>query len=1295
MRSTFTKMLCVALLLSATTSAFAQGSSSSLSGSVVDAGGGVIPGATVVVKNNATAVSQTVVTNSTGAFALPALAVGTYTVTVSLTGFKTAVINDVRLVSATPAQVTAKLEVGTLSETVEVTAGADLVQTQSATVTSTIKMEQLSELPLVSRNTLYAVAFLPGVETGGGPRAATINGLPQNTINITIDGISTGNPLQSTDGFFSMVTPRLDAVEEITVTGAVPGSGGGQGSTQVSFVTRAGTNSYESSIYEYMRRPYLNSNAYFNKVNGLARNEVIVDQYGGRVGGPIQIPGIVDGRGKAFFFFNFEHQHQPNSATRTRTILNPQARQGDFTYLVSGATQTRNIMAIAAANGQTSTFDPTIAALLDAMRASTSITGVVNTPANAFNTQSFVYQATTAGDQYAPTSRIDFNLTTNHRLTGSYWWQRFKSNPDLLNNADPQFPGFPNFGTQNSYRTTGAIALRSTLGSNLVNEARAGWQWSPNEFFTNVTADMFANQGGFNLDIPTVSDVTSVAAPAPRNTTNINFENTLNWLRGSHSYSMGGGYVTIYNLSLAQTVVPSATVSFNTANDPSNGMFNTTNFPGASGTQLTEARNLYALLTGRVTSIGGTGRLDANTGKYVYNGDLKQRAKMSSIYGFAQDTWKLKPNFTVNLGLRYEVQLPWTPITDTYSRSNLASICGISGLGDGVGGRGCNIFQPSLTPAAPGALSQYTRFAPGDKGFETDWNNLAPNVGFAWQPRKDSGLLRAILGDPDQATIRAGYGWSFNLERIDRYTFGNNPGGTTNATRNVANGNLIEPGGSWPLLLRETNRLGPPPVCTTTVSAACMAGAISYPITATSANSVNIFDADIQTPHVESWSIGFQRSLDRNTAVEVRYLGNRNKDAWTAENWNERVMFENGFMNEFQSAMANLKSHVQAGCSAAAGNPVGPCSYAYRGAGTGTSPLPTYLAYFLGRADASNAAAYTGANWTNTAYTGDLSPLNPNPNSTAGDLAGDATFRTNALTAGLAQNFWTMNPNIGGANVTRSLTGDKYNALQLEIRRRLSNGLLVQASYSYSAKKTMTTPTLRRDRFFVDSLTNNNPHSFKMNWVYEIPVGRGRRFGPNMHAVLNGILGGWQYSGTGIVRTTLFNAGSVDLVGMSQQEAQGLFKIRIERSAEGTTTVFSMPQDVIDNTRRAFNTDPTAPSGYGADGAPSGRYFAPSSEPGCIAVYAGDCGAPTQLLFRGPAFVRFDMRIKKSFALVGKTKAEFDIEVLNVFNNINFNHAMNPGGGTGIFQVTSSYTDINTTFDPGGRLGQMVFRVTF
>ena len=790
--------LLALLLACASTPAFAQGSStSSLSGSVVDADGGAIPGATVIVKNNATGVVIEAVSNSSGQFSFPGLNAGTYTVTVSLAGFKTFVANEVRLVSSTPASITAKLEIGALSETIEVKAASELVQTQSSTVASTLTTEQLTELPLVSRNALYSLAMLPGVSSGSSNlRNSVINGLPNNTVNITIDGIGTGNQLQSGDGFFSMVTPRMDAVEEVTVTGAVPGVGAGAGSVQVAFTTRSGSNQFDTSTYLYWRNPKFNTNYYFNEVNNLPKNNVKLYTYGGRVGGPIVLPGF-DGRGKAFFFLNFEHQYQPSSATRTRTILKDSAAAGIFTYdqVVAGVTTQRtvNLLQLAAANGQTTATDPTIMSMLALIKAATGTTGTINQTTNR-NVDQYVFQSGGKGNQYAPTGRLDYNITDKHRLTGTYYWQRFKSNPDLLNNVDNTFPGMPNVGQQNSYRTTGSLGLRSTLTSNMVNEFKGGWQWSPNDFFSNVTKDTFDNQGGYSLGMPQngntalITGLTATNNPQPRNTTTWSVSDDLSWLRGSHSFTFGGSFSGVHNRQQSYNLVPTVNIGLDTTNDPAAAMFTTANFPGATTGNLTDARNLYALLTGRVTSINGTARLNASTGKYVYLGDLTQKAKAYAAAAYLADSWRVTPTLTINAGVRWDVQLPFVPVTPTYSTTTMEDMCGISGLGSGPDGRQCNMFKPGTVTGK--AVPTYTQYKPGDEAYKTNWKNLGYNVGFAWRPNVQDGVLRKILGSPDQATIRGGYSMTYNVERFDRFTAnaGSNPGGTTSANRNATTG---------------------------------------------------------------------------------------------------------------------------------------------------------------------------------------------------------------------------------------------------------------------------------------------------------------------------------------------------------------------------------------------------------------------------------------------------------------------------------------------------------------------------
>ena len=205
-------LLAFVLIVASGLPALAQ--TSTLSGVVTDAAGGVIPGAAVVIKHNATGVTTEGVSNAEGVFSFPGVQTGTYTVTVTLQGFKTFVANDVTLTSGAPASVKATLEVGGVTETVTVSSTSEIIQTQASTVSSTVSMNQITKLPMTSRSGMDFVNFLPGVSTPGGNRDATINGLPRGMINITLDGVNVqDNTLRSTDGFFAIVNPRLDAIE--------------------------------------------------------------------------------------------------------------------------------------------------------------------------------------------------------------------------------------------------------------------------------------------------------------------------------------------------------------------------------------------------------------------------------------------------------------------------------------------------------------------------------------------------------------------------------------------------------------------------------------------------------------------------------------------------------------------------------------------------------------------------------------------------------------------------------------------------------------------------------------------------------------------------------------------------------------------------------------------------------------------------------------------------------------------------------------------------------------------------
>jgi hypothetical protein len=526
-------------------------------------------------------------------------------------------------------------------------------------------------------------------------------------------------------------------------------------------------------------------------------------------------------------------------------------------------------------------------------------------------------------------------------------------------------------------------------------------------------------------------------------------------------------------------------------------------------------------------------------------------------------------------------------------------------------------------------------------------------------------------------------------------TYGANQGSTINLARNETVGNLVNPGESWPVLLSQTNRLHNQTFNENP----------NYPIALRPgrADSLNGFAPDLKIGSAHTWTLSLQRSVGRDMAVEARYVGTYGRDQWSQLDYNcqtsnngqctnlrGEVLQANGFMNEFRLAMANLQAN-----NAAGGTRSG--SFAYFGPNSGTSPLPIYLAYLNGSPDAANPAAYTvgTTTWANSTIAQRLSPANPNPNAAAAvDLEGTASRRTNALGAGLPANFFLLNPAAGTVNVYDSGAFSDYHALQLELRRRLAQGLSANVNYQYAIERGSAFQGFSVGRVMNDQ--GNVRHAIKTQWDWTIPVGRGHRYGADMHPILQGIVGGWSVNGVGRFQARTIDFGNVRLVGMTKQELQDMyeFDIRVDPST-GLRTVYMLPDDVILNTRRAYSVSNTTVNGYSASlGAPEGRYIAPANSGTCLQVQPGDC-APRTLLVRAPWFTRVDLGVTKQFPIAGRSNFELRIDILNLFDNVNFTPVANPGTGATIFQATAAYTDASNTYDPGGRLGQIMFRVNW
>ncbi len=1281
--------------------ALAQGSStSSISGTVTDSTGGVVPGADVSAKNNATGVVLEAVSGSNGSFTIPAVVSGTYTITVKLMGFKTAVLSDVVVTIAGPANVKAKLEIGGLEETVIVAGAQEVIQTQSTSVAQTLSSRQIANLPVPGRAAFDIVSYTPGVTTTDGSiRGSQVNGLPTSAVNITLDGMNIqDNYAKTWDGMFTRVSPRLDAVEEVTVSTAAQGADmAGQGGVQIKFVTRSGTNKYQGSAYYYLRRDWMNTNTWFNihrNVDALGNPtpKPVLSQYqpGGRFGGPVRIPGLYDGRDKFFFFVNYEWVSSPGTLTNTRTIMSPLSETGIFQY-AGGAPV--DLMALAAKNGQVARIDPIVAKLLADVRSSTSQGSVA--PTTDPLTQSFTWQQPSSSTTNFPTVRVDYNVTQKHRVSFSMTRNHLISDPDSTNSDQRVYPGFPVHGLQDSVRYTGQVSVRSTVSSSMVNELRLGATGGATQFTPDLAVSMFSNSGVGNMNgysigwsnFKSINNPSPVSALSSREGKTKVVEDTLSWIKGAHAMNMGFTFTRADVWYYQQQLVPTVTLGMTSSGDPADSlMFTSANFPGSSTTDITNARNLYAILTGRVTSIGRNARIGADGSTYTLLGASNQLGRLPQYGTFISDSWRVKPNLTVNAGVRYDWQLPFYALNNSYSTAGMADIFGLSGtgsdlvVGSTVTGLG-NLFKPGTLQ---GTSTTFKQLDKGTGGYNTDWGNIAPSLGAAWTIGSENGVLRTVFGKPGDSVLRAGYSVSYQRGGMSDFTgpYGANPGVAIDATRNQTNGNL----GTLPILLSGSDLSAPSTTSLTRV----------YPMAVpTASSSVYAFDPNLKTPHTASWSMGWQRALSKSTSVEARFIHTSSVATWTDGqlpymNYNEVNILENGFFNEFKLAQANLQANIAGG----KGN-----TFAYTGA-AGTSPLPILLSYFNGSTATTDTTKYSGSNWTSSSYLASLYPLLPNPYTIASSIRGNATMLASGVSSGRPSNFWVVNPEVSAANVITNGPDTRYNGIQFIFNRRFAQGLMLQANYTYGKGYmyqfySFHKPWVETEQNYTNvwsnspngNATGNVRHTFAANWMYELPFGRGKAVGGNAGPILNRIIGNWGLQGVVRIQSgRMVDFGNVRLIGFTKADLQKMFtpRMTVDPANAYRTLVFMLPQDVIDNTIKAFSVNA---SGYSA-GAPTGRYFAPANGPDCIESVSGfgDCGARS-VIVTGPPVIRVDMNLVKQLAIIKGVSMEGQLQVFNVFNRLNLNPVNYTGTTPDSYQTTSSVDSSRTM--------QMAIRVSW
>ena len=1277
------------LLIACAAAAFSQVTTATMEGTVTDPQGAAVVNARVTVLNVANGQTLELRSNDRGYWVLPSMATGNYKVTISLEGFKTAVLENVKIDAGVPATANAVLQLGALTETVEVTGGAEILQTATATVQSTLVGRQLHELPFTSRNITELVITQPGSVTPGVPRSTSVYGLPQSALNTTLDGINIqDNSNRSSDGFFLAIFPRVDAVEEMTVTGAAAGAdSNAEGALQMKLVTRSGSNEWHGGLYEQTRNQMFNANYYFNNNTGLPRDHMVFNQFGGLIGGPIK-------KNKLFFFVHMEALQLPQTYTEPQgLVLTTQAQSGVFTYRDSSNTvRTVNLYQLAGANGFTSTADPTVAKTLAQIQSLTvGASGLKSRVASAsdYNRNSLDFQSKGGNYRRFPTTRFDYNATTKHHIEFIYNYQTNLRAPDGVNigTASPVFPGTGDvlngnsLGNQGGISFSGVTALRSAWTSKLTSEIRFGLTGGTTVFNNGIGTSDFAQFGGYAPIYGTSCTAGNANnfVTCPYRTTGQTRRNTplkqgngnVSYAMGSHLFNVGTSitqvntWTTAANGTQIQPTVQFSLAAGDPINTGSTGIFTVANFPGANPTQLADAGSLYALLTGRVSSVNTSVVLDDKTQKYgAFQPIVKNRQREIGIY--FQDAYRLRPNLTLNYGIRWDDQLPPVNLNGVYTRPTYAGLYGVSGVG--------NLFEPGTLSGSP---TQLNLVPAGTAGFNGG-HLWSPSVGLAYVvPKTDFKPARWLFGKDGQSVFRAGY--AINSIREDGSTFsvwGSNTGRTVSLNNDPVN--FPQTFGAPGSVLYRNGNLPARPAPTDP----------SFPLGAPAGVNIADFDPRLRIGYVQSWDVGFQRELTRDTVLEIRYVGNHGTDLWRQINLNEINIFENGFLNEFKIAQSNL----------AIARASSPGSNVYAGL-PGQGPLPVISLAIGANNDVTTATQIAQA------QAGAL----------ANAIATNTTRMARLIAAGKPANFFQVNPGItSGASLLEVNGGDShYNGLQLELRRRMSKGLLLQGSYVWSHAISNefsngvggSYSTLRNYSLDKSPSPYDIRQALKLNWIYELPFGHGQRYLSGYQGFVGKVFEGWEVASVARVQSgspirILSNRNTFDfnnqltnngdsgviLHGITASQLQDMMSIRKSTNANGLGVVTYLPQDFINNTLAAFDLLP----GKTVD--PTQPYIGPP-----LAGQLGD-----RVFLYGPRQQKWDFSLVKKTKIGERANVEFRAQVLDAFNFTNF-LLFNPGNGittslnvnSTFGQTTGAFRDLQNTNDVGARMLEFVIRFNF
>ncbi|HBE82296.1 MAG TPA: TonB-dependent receptor [Pyrinomonadaceae bacterium] len=1085
----------------------AQAGTANISGTIFNEQNEVVPGATVTLISTSQNTRRTAVTNSQGNYSFNLVAPGMYRIEVESTGFKKAATSEFQALVDKTTQLPITLEVGQVSETVTVTTAGieNIINTQDASLGNNFVSEQIVQLPLQGRNVGNLLSLQAAVTPDG-----SVAGGRSDQANITLDGIDV-NEQQNGTAFTPVIRVTPDSIEEFRVTTSNPDASRGRSSgAQIAFLTKSGTNEFRGNLFEYHRNTITTANNFFNNASGIDRPKLIRNLFGGSIGGPIV-------KDRLFFFYNYEGMREAKETTVNRLVPLASMGQGQLRYLngagslVTLSLAQLNGLVVPGGSAPGPVVDMNPAAIAVFASAASRYPSNNTTLGDGLNTGGYRFNAPLPVDLNAHTANFTWKITNDEKHTlqvaGNY-------QQDLIANA-PQFPDTPSPNTwSHPLRVSGTYTW--LIKSNLINR-----------FSYGLTRNAFSNQGDSNENQITFRDAFSpslFARTFNRVTPVQNITNDVNWTKGDHTFQFGVNFRIIRN----------ERTDFGLAFD--NGVANSSFYLGA-GTQLTQAVNnlgagfdvgpsftlavqrALANLIGRLSQYGANFNFGID-GQPLTGGVPVVRKWAAEEYDFyAQDSWKINPNLTLNLGLRYGLSTPVYEQEGFQAKPNITLQTYLDRR-VAAAAQGQNYTEP-LQIVLAGPANDRPGF------YSMDWDNWQPRISAAWSPNFNGGILGKIFGNNNDSVIRGGFAitndyfgqaLAVNFDANNRLGFASNQTISANTYNITTNPAPLYTGSSMAIR---------------TLPGITIPGSISFPLQQPLDDQRRIegsLDDNLVSPINYSWNVSFGRKFGWGIYAEASYVGRIANNLLAARD----VMQPNDIRDPISGQTYNEAAGVLEW---------------HRRNRTPVNNVPNQPFFENMYAAGSIDAVLFGAGLSNTrAAYGFMAVTSVTPGCAGPPLFGcydsgnDWTFLQDIFDRFVGPRLY-YNRQYGALSAYGTIASSNYHGGTLSIRQRFK-GLTWDMNYTFSRSMDdvsgLQTSGVYGSAFILNALRPQDNYSVSdfdirhivnVNAIWDIPIGRGRTFFSGMNKVADAFLGGWQLSTIYRWNTGYPNGFFVDVAG--------------------------------------------------------------------------------------------------------------------------------------------------------------------